>query len=184
LSAATRALFAREDGAPLEFVDAPLRWIVSEPAEAGGDYEFRLAQADGRPALYLTARSVLAGPPNDVHVLDARAPAVIPAKAFESAGGLRLLERIHAEPPPRLAARVRTVTLRLHVRAEVAPVWPDSSTEHCLVEILGVSADAERFERWDGAGWNDTREPAGDVLGEEKLSQSLSLDDLRYLLAE
>jgi hypothetical protein len=192
---ALRSLFAREDGAPLEFVDAPLRWNVSEPAEAGGDYELRLAQADGqpapeiwavldgRPALYLTARGVLAGPPNDVHVLDARAPAVIPAKAFESAGGLRLLERLHAEPPPRLAARVRTVTLRLHVRADVAPVWPGSSTEHCLVEILGVSADAERVERWEGTGWNDTREPAAVARGGLERVDRSSLANLSGPLA-
>jgi superfamily II DNA or RNA helicase len=165
-----RPLLADEDGAPLQFSAAPLRWLVTEPAEAGGDYEVGLAQADGQPApavwavfpgqpvLYLTERGVFPGPPDEVRLLEPGKSALIPAKAFETAGGLRLLEHLRAELPPRLAARVRTVPLQLHVRAEVAPQWTGSTTEFCFVDVFGASSDGRHVEQWDGLGWSEARE--------------------------
>jgi hypothetical protein len=160
-----RPLLANVDGGPLVFHDAPLRWQVTQPEDADGDYAFSLLQAGGEPlpeiwfttptlpVLYLTPLGVFNGPPFEPHLMSLHEPTVIPAKAFESAGGLRLLNHLHVAPPPRLAARVRTVTLQPCVRAEVKSPWPGMATEYCYVDLLGASADAKFVERWTSGGW-------------------------------
>ena len=160
-------LLVDELGKPLVFHDAPLRWNVVQPEEADGDYAFSLVQANGepvpkvwavsgrRPVFYLTPLGVFTGPPFDPHLSSLNNATLIPAKAFESAGGLRLLERLRVEPPPRLAARVRTVKLRPGVRAELKVPWAGQETEYCYVDVYGASEDGEQVEWWVGNGWDN-----------------------------
>ena len=165
-----RPLLAAADGEPLVFQDAPLRWQVTQPETADGDYAFTLQQADGAarpevwlttatvPVLYLTPLGVFTGPPFEPNLMELHGATLIPAKAFESAGGLRLLDRLQAEPPPRLAARVRTISFQPCVRAEVKSPWAGMESEYCYVDILGASEDGKFAERWTGNGWIATAE--------------------------
>ena len=160
-----RPLLANEAGEPLVFHEAPLRWDVAQPEAADGDYSFSLVQADGQPVpqlrlaargqptIYLTIAGVFSGPPFEPCLMPGKAAALIPAPAFESAGGLRLLERLQTAPPPRLAARIRTVSLRPSLRAEVKVPWVGTKTEYCYVDVFGASDDGEHIERWTNNGW-------------------------------
>ena len=161
---ALRPLMADERGGPLVFHDAPARWCVIQPDDPAGDYSFSVVGADGvplpeirhitdtRPAFYLTSAGVFTGPPFDAHLSSKNNAMPIPAKALESAGGVRMLSRLQIPPPPRLAARIRTVKLRPAVRAGVNARWLGGS-EHCSLDVLGVSEDGERVENWVGNAW-------------------------------
>ncbi len=164
-------LLMAADGEPLVFHDAPLRWQVTQPESNDGDYSFALQQADGaalpdvwlftrtQPPLYLTPIGVFKGPPFEPHLMHLHAPTMIPAKAFESLGGLRLLDRLQVEPPPRLAERVRTVKLAPCIVAEVKAPWAGMTTEYCYVDVLGASDDAKVVEKWNGQSWAATEDP-------------------------
>jgi len=160
-----RPLLADEAGEPLLFHAAPLRWQVVQPEEVDGDYSFSLVQADGqpvpqvrlaaqgRPTIYLTSVGVFSGPPFESCIMPGKTAALIPAPAFETAGGLRLLERLQTPPPPRLAARIRTVKLCPAIQAQVKIPWAGTKTEYCYVDVFGASEDGEHFERWTNNGW-------------------------------
>ncbi len=160
-----RPFLVDAQGEPLMFHEVALLWEVKEPAEADGDYTFRLMRADGQsapfiqatftghPTLYLTAEGVFTGPPRESNLLRLTEPTLVPAKALESMGGLHLLDRLRAEPPPRLAARVRTVPLIPRIIAEIKRPWAGSDVEHCQLDMLGASQDAHHVERWDGRTW-------------------------------
>jgi hypothetical protein len=173
-----RPLLAGADGAPLVFHEAPLRWHVTQPADGDGDYSFTLQQAGGatladiwfttptQPVLYLTPLGVFNGPPFEPHLMSLHEPTTIPAKAFESAGGLRLLNHLHVAPPPRLAARVCTIPLLPRIRAEVKVPWAGHPAEYCYLDVLGVSADATVVEKWVGDAWvpaGSSHPPAGEL---------------------
>ncbi len=165
-----RPLLVNAEGEPLNFIEAPLRWDINQPEDESGDYAFRLVQADGeplpvvwltgpgQPAHYLTPVGVFTGPPHVEHLLSLHEPTLIPAKALESRGGLRLLDHLRAAPPPRLAARVRVVPLRPRLVAEVRKPWAGSDTEYCHLDVLGASADGRHVERWNGHSWSQTHD--------------------------
>ena len=190
-----RPLLANAAGEPLVFHAAPLRWQVTQPEDAEGDYSLSLLQADGeplpeiwfttpsQPVLYLTPLGIFNGPPFEPHLMALHEPTVIPAKAFESAGGLRLLTRLHVEPPPRLAARVRTVQLKPCLRAEVKSPWPGMASESCYVDLLGVSDDATFIEHWTANGWLPTAESASNPLARENDLLRLDRSALNALTA-
>jgi hypothetical protein len=160
-----RPLLVDEQGEPLVFHDAPARWQVTQPDDNDGDYAFALVQANGeplpkvwlvtgtRPVFYLTPSGVFTGPPFDAGLMSPHNVTFIPAPAFESAGGLRLLERLQVEPPPRLAARVRTLKLRPGIRAEIKVPWAGEETEYCYVDVYGASEDGEHIEYWTENHW-------------------------------
>ena len=160
-----RPLFVAADGEPLVFHDAPLRWQIGQPEEKDGDYSFSLQRAGGeplpevwfvtdtKPVLYLTPIGVFNGPPFESSLMSLHEPTLIPAKAFESAGGLRLADRLQVEPPPRLAARVQTIKLLPCIVAEVKVPWAGNETEYCYVDVMGASEDAKVVEKWTGNGW-------------------------------
>ena len=160
-----RPLLVNEAGIPLIFHEAPLRWEVLQPGSGEEDYQVRLLKVDGDPApkswlvtssvptFYLTDSGVFTGPPHEPHLLSPHSATLIPAEAFESAGGLALLSRLHAAPPPRLAARIRNVKLRPGIRAEVKPPWPGQKTDYCLLDVYGASEDGEHVECRVGSHW-------------------------------
>jgi len=160
-----RPLLVDDAGKPLVFHEGPLRWQVGPPADADGDYTFSLVQADGQaapevwltaaghPPVYMTAAGVFYGPPFEECVMSDGNAMQIPAKALETGAGLRLLERLRVAPPPRLAARIRTVKLHPAVRAEIKVPWPGAARENCEVEVLGAAGDGEAVEYWTASGW-------------------------------
>ena len=165
-----RPLLVGDDGEPLVFHDAPLRWQVGQPEEKDGDYSFSLKRANGeplpevwfvtetKPVLYLTPLGVFNGPPFEQHLMSLDKPTLIPAKAFESAGGLRLADRLQVEPPPRLAERVQTIKLLPCIVAEVRKPYAGSEIEHCYVDVMGASDDGEFVERLKLNGWMPAEE--------------------------
>ena len=179
-----RPLLVEAQGAPLVFHDVPVHWSVAQPETADGDYVFSLRQAGGeplpkiwlvtptRPAFYLTPIGVFNGPPFDRLLTSLNNQTIIPVKAFESAGGLRLLDRLQIPPPPRLAARVRTVSLRPGIRAEVKVPWAGHPTEYCYLDVYGASEDGESVEHWVGNGWISKYSPAAQA----KKSEFIRLD--------
>ena len=177
-----RPLLAGDDGEPLVFHDAPLRWQVGQPEEKDGDYSFSLKHPNGeplpevwfvtatKPVLYLTPLGVFNGPPFEPQLMSLDKPTLIPAKAFESAGGLRLADRLQVEPPPRLAERVQTIKLLPCIVAEVRKPYAGSEAEYCFVDVMGASDDGQFVERLNNNGWMATEtsesrfEPPKNVL--------------------
>ena len=159
-----RASLADENGAPLVFHDAPLKWNVTQPESDDGDYVFSLVQSNGGKvpevrmvadvgtAFYLTSVGVFTGPPIEASVIFNDNETRIPAQALESAGGMRLVDRLQAATPPRLAALVRTVKLLPRVRAELKSTWP-GAPESCCVQVRAVSEDGDFSERWTPGEW-------------------------------
>jgi hypothetical protein len=159
-----RPLLANEAGEPLVFHDDPVRWVVRQPEDEDGDYSFALMQAGGeplpdawlvtstRPAFYLTPAGVFTGPAFDPQLAEMSSPTLIPARALESTGGLRLLHRLQVAPPPRLAARVRIIPLLRGICADLKTTGA-GGTEYCYVDLYGVSEDGEYVEIWNGQNW-------------------------------
>ena len=191
-----RPLLVAAEGKPLVFHDEPLRWQVGQPDTEDGDYSLALQQAGGAglpdvwlytstsPTLYLTPLGVFQGPPFEAHLMHLHAPTVIPAKAFETAGGLRLLDRLQVAPPPRLAERVRTIKLQPCLVAEVKVPWAGNTSEYCYVDVLGASDDAKMVEKWIGNGWvatadaSATRTRVGDLVRVDRAALAAMLPPL------
>ncbi len=163
-----RPLFVNENGEPLVFHDEPLRWQIGQPEEKDGDYSFSLKRANGeplpevwfvtetKPVLYLTPLGVFNGPPFEATLMSLDKPTLIPAKAFESAGGLRLADRLQVAPPPRLAERVQTIKLLPCIVAEVKQPYAGNDAEYCYVDVMGASEDAKVVEKWTSNSWMAT----------------------------
>jgi hypothetical protein len=129
-------------GEPFQFAAEPLRWNLTEPAEAHGDYNLRLTRADGtvlgpllcvlgqRAPLYVTETEVFRGPTQQATVLDPRNENRVPAPALESRGGVTLLHTLGVEMPPRLRERVRVVPLVLQLVCELKATYPGANSEH------------------------------------------------------
>jgi hypothetical protein len=165
---AFRRLFVAVDGTPLVFHDAPLRWDVQPPdADDGdGDYLVALRQADGSPApatrfivsgeppLHVTDFGVFPGPP-PVDFGTKGAEARIPAEAFETGRGMTLLKRMRTEAPARLAAKVRTVTLRPLLRAELKEDSYGRGSEYCHVTVQAAAPDGSHAMRLIDREWEE-----------------------------
>ena len=174
-----RPLLVNEAGIPLVFHEAPLRWEVLQPEAGEEDYQVRLVQANGAPApkswlitstvpaFYLTSVGVFTGPPHEPHLSSLDSAILIPAEAFETAGGLGLLSRLQAAPPPRLAARIRNVKLRPGIRAEIKPPWPGQKTDYCLLDVYGASEDGEHVECRVGDSWLPKGKAAPSSAGQD-----------------
>lgn len=155
------------DAKPLNWTGETLSWRVDVGEGARTDYSLALVRPDGSspppalvtidgdPSLYLTAGSVFTGPPLGGLPLEDHA-VVIPAEAMESAGGLALIERIRVEPPPRLAARVRTVRLRPVFQCTLEPATYGNG-EHLCVEVYAESEAGAREEVYERDGWRSIR---------------------------
>jgi hypothetical protein len=176
-----RPLLVNESGEPLVFHDDPVRWVVRQPEDEDGDYSFALMQAGGeplpdawlvtstRPAFYLTPAGVFTGPAFDPQLAEMASPTLIPARALESTGGLHLLRRLQVVPPPRLAARVRTIPLLPGIRAELKTPWSGGS-EYCYVDLYGASEDGGHVEIWNGQSWA-IKDPAASPASQKDFIQ-------------
>ncbi len=158
------------EGEPLTRPTAPLRWSLTDPDEVAGDYRLRLVQPDGTPApeilgtfpgeptLYLAADTLFIGPAIDDRLLALNTETTVPAAAVESRGGVRFLRNLGLDLPPRLVERVRLIPLHPLLRLELRHLTHGSDAEHCVMDVLGLSADATLVERWNGSQW---QEPTG-----------------------
>jgi hypothetical protein len=155
----------------------PLTWQLDVTEAEHTDYHLNLrlpdgsmpppalVTVDGLPSLYVTAHGIYHGPPLGDLRVDA-SPITIPAEAVENTAGLALFEKLHVEPPPRLAARVRTVRLRLVFRCRIEPSKLDGN-ERLVVEMLGESTAGVIAEEYEREGWrptDDALKPGNDEI--------------------
>jgi superfamily II DNA or RNA helicase len=172
-------------GQPLERMAPALRWTLDEPAggDGGGSYNLQLldnegqaappplAIVPGRPCSYITRTAVytVASWPRQSEPLVL--PAIIPARALESAEGLAVLRRLELPVPARLAPRIRR--LRRTVEVEGKVVRPDfSASDYAHLRARAVPALPARGPlQWSGEGWHEVPrsgrkapEPSRDAL--------------------
>ncbi|MSU35219.1 MAG: DEAD/DEAH box helicase [Pedosphaera sp.] len=156
--------FVTERGEPLVRIPDLLRWNVSVPETAEGDYSFELVSSDGtlvseihalfdgHPALYLTEAGLFQGPGSSFARGTMRKPVKIPAAAVESTSGVSLFRRLEMVLPERIEARTRLIPILPLLRAEIAT---DSVTQReiCRFEVIAMDPDSKIREKWGQEGW-------------------------------
>ena len=152
-------------GEPFQFAAEPLRWQLTEPADANGDYTLRLARADGsapgkmlcvlgsRAPLYVTETEVLRGPAHQATVLDPRSENRIPVAALETRGGVTLLHSLGLPMPARLRERVRVVPMTLQFQCDLRPTYAGANSEHCIILPRALDESGRAQETWNGFNW-------------------------------
>jgi hypothetical protein len=171
-----RPLIVGAEGQPLVHRSENLQWQMGLAQDENQDYTLQLVLPDGstiapalavtpgRPQLYLTTREVFQCAPIP-SVLSATKPNQIPAPALETGDGMKLLQHLGLEVPPRLQERIRKVILRPHIRCELKPLYPRNESEKCLFKVQAVSDDGKYCESWNGDHWYDPNyRPAPDGL--------------------
>ena len=165
-------------GAPYVWSEEPLRWQLTAPESAEGDYTIRLAGAEGKamppvlfvvvgtPVLYVGETSIFPGPPLVPGIVEATRDNRIPAAAFEKAEGVALLRRLGLELPPRLSQRVEQRPLHLRITASLRPLNQYGKTEECVVRVNAFSTDGAVLEHWTPGGWGTERNPAPKPKGD------------------
>jgi hypothetical protein len=158
-------------GAPLLREAQCLRWDLLPAQTEADDYRLRLVQADGalappilsvlpgRPALYLTAGGLFAGPDPMTGVLDPTVENSIPAPAVERPSGVTFLQALGLDLPPRVRERVRTLEYQITIVCSLRPTYPGSDVDECLVSVQADAADGHQ-QTWTGAHWV-ARKPKG-----------------------
>ena len=155
------------EGSPLRFEsDLQVRWKMEERAGQGGDmdYIFRLEFSDGaplppktlvlpgRPAWYLAASSIYAGPEPLEGVLSRDEQNAVPAEALETLEGLRLLDVIGVPLPERIRSKVRTENLRARVVCGVELLGLRESQVFTVV-VQGLDSKDQVLRRLAVMGW-------------------------------
>jgi len=152
-------------GEAFQLAAEPLRWNLTEPDDAHGDYSLRLTRADGtapgpllcvlgqRAPLYVTDTEVFRGPTQQANVLDPRTENLVPAPALESQGGVALLHALGVEMPARLRERVRIVPLVLQFDCELKATYPGANSEHCIILPRALDEKGRPQETWNGYAW-------------------------------
>ncbi|HAB17806.1 MAG TPA: serine/threonine protein phosphatase, partial [Verrucomicrobiales bacterium] len=158
-------LFVDTDGSPLVRHQVPLQWRISEPDQPGGDYVFELTQANGEPVskirarfpgepeLYLTEAGLFPGPPALPFPVKSREPIRIPAGAFETASGLRVLDWIRTAPPPRLSERIKVVSVTPKIEARLIQSTGAGGSEYCHLKVSADSGSGRHRHGLNEAGW-------------------------------
>lgn len=181
---------AGPNGDPLEQVPSPLQWQLEEPTAAtDGSYRLNLVDAEGRPAppalaivpgepcFYVTPAAVytVGSWPRAAEPLPL--PAIIPARALESAEGLAVLRRLALPLPGRLARRVRQLRRKVEVEAKV--VRPHyAASEYVWLRARATPALPERGAlQWVGDGWHEESRRRGTSAGAETGDALLDIDD-------
>jgi len=159
-------------GQPLVRAAEPLRWELKAPDEPEADYLLRLVQANGapappivcvvpgRPALYLTATSVFAGPEPRRHVLDPAAINRIPAPALEQVSGLTFLQNLGVELPPPLRERIVTLAYHVTIHCALRPAYLGANAEECVITVRADAPDG-RQQVWTGYNWLEESSRSG-----------------------
>lgn len=177
-------------GGPLERVPSSLQWQLEEPAAAtDGSYRLNLVDAEGRPTP--PALAILPGEPcfyvtpTAVYTVGSwpRAPeplplpAIIPARALESAEGLAVLRRLALPLPSRLTQRIRQLRRKVEVEAKV--VRPHyAASEYVWLRARATPAVPGRGAlQWAGDGWHEESRRRGTSTGADTKDVLVDIDD-------
>ena len=149
-------------GTPFVRAEGKLQWRIESGSGEAVDYRLALVFADGTmpppaltvidgsPSLYVTRDTIFEGPPL-ARLSPQEGAITIPAEALETSDGLTFLERLGVEPPPRIAARVRTVRLRAVFRCSLKK-FALASNELLRVEVC-AEGDNAAFSHFHREGW-------------------------------
>ena len=157
------------NGEPVEISAAPARWRIEEPDGPGGDYRWSLEDAagtpltglvaavDGNPSLLITTTRLFTGPPL-MGLQDALTgpdkSALIPAPALETARGAAFLDGTGAPLPARMEGRIRRITRRLLMRAQLQETGY-APGESLVVSFSSVDNDGREGGRRNAYGWQN-----------------------------
>jgi hypothetical protein len=162
-----RALESRivtRTGQPLLRVPEPLRWEIVHAQNEDDDYRLRLVQADGtpiprilcilpgQPTFYLASSALFSGPSPVESVLNPEAENRIPAPAVEHASGIKFLQSLGVELPPRVRERVRMLSYQIAITCALRPAYQGTDAEECSVSIVAEAPDGQQ-QSWNGHAW-------------------------------
>ena len=172
-SPATAALIVDESEQPFQISDTPLRWQLREPDRDGGEYALELVDSEGRPVgpilaqlagnpiLYRTAAGIFRGPPAVLPEVTPERLKSIPAKVMESGLGIRLLQWARVEPPDRVRAKIRVITLKVTLTLKI-----DRTDGRIMCRATGLASgpDGSYLHKLEPSGWTgQNRELADEV---------------------
>jgi hypothetical protein len=158
------------EGQPLARPADPLRWEVAPATTLDEDYRVRLVRAggepppaircviEGNPTLYVGENEVFTGPLPQDNLLNPALENRIPAPAIEQAAGVAFLKALGAELPERLREKVRTLQYQLGISCELKRIYPGSTSEDCMVNVVAEAADGHKLA-WTGYAWQDSTPP-------------------------
>jgi superfamily II DNA or RNA helicase len=150
------------DDQPLPRLPEPLQLHLHPPENGDDNYQLALTCADGappppilcslsgRPTLYLTERGLFTGPAADA--LDNDLHKTIPARALETANGLRFLHATGLPLPAHIAERVHTVAVGVTLSCDLKPIYPGSPSEDIVLTVT-ARAPGLKPERFTPQGW-------------------------------
>ncbi|HEY1788495.1 MAG TPA: DEAD/DEAH box helicase [Verrucomicrobiae bacterium] len=153
------------DGQPLARASEPLRLELRPPKNDDDNYELALAASDGsppprvlcalhgRPTLYLTERSLFAGPSADL--LETDSLKSIPASALETADGLRFLHAAEVPLPEHLAQRIKTAPVTVTISCKLDRPYSGSMVEDITITAT-AAAPGLKAERFTPQGWEES----------------------------
>lgn len=156
-----------DSGEPVQFIEEPLRWEVTAPAEGGGDYQLRLLDPEGAPpppalavvgktrCFYVSSDAVRPSPPVPAGLLAADGPNAIPSEIIETPSGVRFLTTLRCVMPERLESRVQRVVPKVSIGCRLVTPNVYSSAEYCEFDVAASAASPliEFHGHWDGRQW-------------------------------
>ncbi len=152
-------------GEPLPILEEPLRWDLKPPAAAGGDYELRLLDDEGRtpqPPLAIVSGFPLRYVTHEaVHSVNywpfgreaQRWPVRIPAAALETKEGVSALAKLGVPVPQRLEGRVKIVRAEIEIRCKIHHYPHSSSSEYLRAHTQAKFSGENEVQFWNGANW-------------------------------
>jgi hypothetical protein len=155
-----------EDGEPLDFKEDMLKWELTPPTAAEGDYTLRLIDANGdsppppvaitttAPPHYLTAKAVYPLPNWPFKGDRVAWPVAIPAEAVESQLGVSALGKLDVPVPEKLASRIIRVKAEVQVQCALRR-YIDVKSDFLQI---GATLDCQGYQaskEWHGFNWEE-----------------------------
>jgi superfamily II DNA or RNA helicase len=155
-----------EDGEPLAFKDEMLKWQLTPPTEAEGDYTLRLMDSKGEspppPVAITTSAPLHYITPYEVYPLPSwpfkgdsmEWPVAIPAEAIESQLGVSALGKLEVPVPEKLASRIIRVKAEVQVQCALRR-YIDVKSDFLQI---GATLDCQGYQaskEWHGFNWEE-----------------------------
>lgn len=154
-----------EAGDSLPIVDEPLRWDLRPPAAAGGDYELRLLDDEGRtpspPLAIVPGFPLRYVTPEAVHSVSywpfggesQRWPVRIPAAALETKEGVSALAKLSVPVPQRLEGRVKIIRAEISVHCKIHHYPHTNNSEYLHACAKAKFEGVQEPQLWNGTNW-------------------------------
>ncbi len=152
-------------GDSLPTIDEPLRWDLQPPAAAGGDYELRLLDDEGKapppplaivpgfPLRYVTHEAVRTVNYWPFGKDALRWPVHIPAAALETKEGVSALAKLGVPVPQRLEGRVKIIRAEIQVRCKLHRYPHNNTSEYLHVRAQAKFGGMQETSLWNGMNW-------------------------------